>query len=386
MRRGAEKRRRLAEETGNTEQGRRVNLQNWGRWAVTAILAAGAVYLVFRLQKILLLFYLALLLGLAINPLILWLERRRISRGLAVGGLALIFIASIVTAGFLIAPPAAAQAQNLIDSYPEYQQRAQTWINGMFRRYPELQPEISSGSDIVANSAKQAGGVLRQLGQFALGFGGVIFSGLLLFFLLIFGLINPKPMAGTLFDLTPPSSHDRVERTLSRIQEKVVAWAGGTFILMAIVGILVWISLALLKVPNALLFGIIAAIGEGIPNIGPILSAIPPIAVMLLTDPMKAIGVLVVFLVVQQLENSIFVPMVMGNRLNVHPWGLIFMILVMGELFGVIGVFLATPTAAILGVIYEELIPKPGRSDSVPTHLRVGRVVGGSQGDMGDTC
>jgi putative permease len=358
----------------------------WGQWAAAAVLGAGAVYLVVRLHKILLLFYLALLLGFAINAFILWLERRHVSRGLAVAGLGVIFIAFVVALGFWVIPPAVAQAQHLLDNLPVYQERAQTWVNGVFVRYPELRERLTGDGGTLPNLTSKPGSVLRQVGGWAVGIGGLLFSAFLLFFLVLYGLIDPRPMARALFDLTPPDSHDRVERTISGIQDKVVAWAGGTFLLMGIVGLLVWIGLVILHVPQALLYGIIAAVGEGIPNLGPVLSAIPPVSVMLITDPAKAAWVVALFVLVQQVENNLIVPLVMGNRLNVHPWALIFMMLVMGELFGLLGVFLATPTTAILGVIYEEWIPKPGRAGDEPAIHRIGRIIGGRKGEASDSC
>ncbi len=357
---------------------------HWSRWAVAAAVVAGAGYLLIRLQKILLLYYLALLLGLAINSFIRWLERRHISRTIAVAGLAILALASVVAVGFWVAPPVVAQAQSLMDNMPSYLSRAQTWANGILRRYPELQSHLTGGVAAYPSFVPKPGNLLQQVGGWALSFGGLLFNAFLLFFLVVYGLLKPQSMARAVFDLTPAASHEKVERTLRGIQEKVVAWAGGTFILMAIVGGLVWIGLLILHVPQALLFGIIAALGEGIPNLGPVLSAIPPVAVMLFSDPTKALWVVALFVLVQQVENNLIVPLVMGNRLNVHPWALIFMILVMGELFGVVGVFLATPTAAILGVIYEELIPKPGREDTVPTTHRIARVIGGAGGDKGE--
>jgi len=153
---------------------------------------------------------------------------------------------------------------------------------------------------------------------------------------------------------------------------------------MSLFSPVIFIGLLILHVPPALLFGIIAVLGEGVPTLGPVLAATPPTVVMLLTDPIRALAVVVLFVVVQQVESNILVPIVMGNRLKVHPWGLIFMILVMGDLFGFVGIFLATPTAAILEVVYQEMAPKPGRDDPVPTSRRVTRVFGEIKGKIDD--
>jgi predicted PurR-regulated permease PerM len=123
---------------------------------------------------------------------------------------------------------------------------------------------------------------------------------------------------------------------------------------MLIVGTVSGIGLWLMKVPNAVLFGVLAGIGEGIPTIGPILSAIPPVAVALADDPMKALWVAVLFLGIQQLENNLLVPFIMGSRLNLHPVSILFFVLALGSVLGFAGALLAVPTAIITKVLWEE--------------------------------
>jgi predicted PurR-regulated permease PerM len=365
---------------------RQVRILNWGRWAGTAAAILVAFYLVYQLQEILLLFYLAAIIGLAINPLILWLERHRFSRKIAVGLMAVLFLGCTVAALFWIIPPALDQAQKLIGNLPDYYNHAEDWVRSFTRQYPELQSRLTAGSLDLKGAVANGGNLLLKMGTWAFDIGRVLVSLFLIFFLVVFGLLDPTPMARALFEMTPPDAHDRLERALSAVQEKIVSWAGGTLILMATVGAMAGIGLYFLHIPQALLFAIIAALGEGIPNIGPVISAVPPILATLLVDPPKALWVAALYVVIQQAENHLIVPFVMGARLNVHPWGLIFMILVMGKLFGVAGLFLATPTAAILGVLYAEFFPKPGRGDSLPIIQRIVRVIGGMNGQPYDPC
>jgi predicted PurR-regulated permease PerM len=137
----------------------------------------------------------------------------------------------------------------------------------------------------------------------------------------------------------------------------------GSLLLGLIVGVATWIGLMLLGVPFALVFGVIAGIGELLPNLGPLLSSIPPILVALAVDPKLALWVALLFLVVQQLENNLIVPLVMARTLDLHPLSVIFMVLAMGTIFGVVGAIIAVPITVIIKTLYEELYLNGQASD-----------------------
>ena len=112
-------------------------------------------------------------------------------------------------------------------------------------------------------------------------------------------------------------------------------------------------------VKQAFLFGVIAGLLEIVPVIGPLVAAVPPVIVALLQNPIMAIWVVIVFTGIQQAEGHLIIPLVMSKQLSLHPVTVIFSVLVMGGLFGIIGIFLASPAAFTAGIIYEEiLLPK----------------------------
>jgi len=144
-------------------------------------------------------------------------------------------------------------------------------------------------------------------------------------------------------------------RVLVRVSAQLQAWVRATFLMMLVIGVLCGAGLWAIGVQSPLLFGVVAGIGEAIPTIGPILSAIPPFVVTLAVDPAKAIWVLVLFFVVQQLENNLLVPRVMASSLNLHPVSVLFFVVAMGALMGPLGILLATPLCAATKVAYEEV-------------------------------
>ncbi len=109
-------------------------------------------------------------------------------------------------------------------------------------------------------------------------------------------------------------------------------------------------------VPFFYVLALIAGLGEMIPIVGPILSAVPAIAVALSVKPTLALGVIAFFFAQQQLENHLLVPKIMQRQVGISPVFVIVALLIGGSLLGVIGAILAVPTAAILQVVFEELM------------------------------
>ena len=144
-------------------------------------------------------------------------------------------------------------------------------------------------------------------------------------------------------------------RIYRRIVSHIQAWAKSTFWLMLIVGLLSGLGLWVLKVPSPLLFGILAGLGEAIPVVGPIISCIPPFLVVLSTDPMKAVWVVVLFIIIQQIEGNILVPRIMATAMKLHPVLVLFFVVALGTLTGPIGLLLAIPLLAIAKILFEEL-------------------------------
>ncbi len=111
-------------------------------------------------------------------------------------------------------------------------------------------------------------------------------------------------------------------------------------------------------VPYFYVLALVAGIGEMIPVVGPLLAAIPAIVVALTVSPELALGVTVFFIVQQQVENHVLVPKVMERQVGVSAVVVIVALLLGGSLLGIVGAILAVPTAAILQVLFEELVPE----------------------------
>jgi predicted PurR-regulated permease PerM len=137
---------------------------------------------------------------------------------------------------------------------------------------------------------------------------------------------------------------------------KVSAWLTGQLLLGGIVGSTSAVGLWLLGVPFFYVLALISGIGELIPVVGPILSSIPAVAIAATVSLKKALLVILFFILQQQFENHVLVPKVMQRQVGVSPVTVIVALLVGGKLLGILGAILAVPTAAILQVLFTELV------------------------------
>jgi predicted PurR-regulated permease PerM len=136
---------------------------------------------------------------------------------------------------------------------------------------------------------------------------------------------------------------------------KVSAWLGGQMLLGLIIGVTTAITYAIMGVPYFFVLAVIAGIGEMIPMVGPLLSAIPAVLVALTVSPALGLGVAVFCLVVQVIENNVLVPKVMGQQVGLSAVTVIIALAIGTELLGFVGALLAVPTAAVVQVLFEEL-------------------------------
>lgn len=328
------------------------------------ILFAVGVFLFLRffehISQALLLFLFAVLLAIVLNAPVRFLEARGVKRGLSVAGVALILLTGIGTTLYVAGPRVAQEAVTTVQKGPERAARIRDNIIRQTRNYPQVAEFIEkNGSSFNSETlTKNATALLPRIGRYTLSFFGALATGFFLFVVTLYMLAQPKPLIKGLLSAVPPTYRKEAAHALTRIVGQLEAWALATLLLMVIIGVMCGVGLAILGVPNALLFGIIAGFGEAIPTIGPILSAVPPFVVAVADDPVKGGQVLLLFLVVQQLENNLLVPWIMSRNLNLHPVSILFFVVSLGSLLGVAGALLAVPTAIIVKILWEEFYLK----------------------------
>jgi len=132
-------------------------------------------------------------------------------------------------------------------------------------------------------------------------------------------------------------------------------WVRGQLILMSAIGVATGVTYSLLGLPSALLLGLIAALAEAVPIVGPLLGAIPAVLVAATISPELALAVAGIYLVLQLIEGNVLVPLVMRNTAGISPFLVILSVLIGGAVGGFVGALLAVPIAAAGEVLIEGL-------------------------------
>jgi predicted PurR-regulated permease PerM len=171
----------------------------------------------------------------------------------------------------------------------------------------------------------------------------------------VFLVVRPYPVVDGFVTLFPAGRRERVREVLSAVYRTVQRWLLGQLVAMAFIGLSTTIALWLLGVPFALLLGIFSGLISFVPFLGALVSAVPPILLALVSDPVLALWVVVAYTAIQQVESQVIQPVVMSHAVALHPAVVLFGLVLMGSLFGVVGLLLAVPVVATVQVLMREL-------------------------------
>ena len=259
----------------------------------------------------------------------------------------------------LIIPPAVRQSTSLIEDLPTIYTEARAAVEELVERFADDIPQDvrDKAEEIVAG----LGDTLLSVAQTALGktlqavantFSFII--GLAIVPVLLFYLLKDgERLVSSSLSVFPKNARVHAREVVRIVNESLGAYIRAQLLLMLFVGVIVFIGLLLLDIDFAILLGLVAGITEAIPVVGPIIGAVPGIIVTLATAPEKILWVLALYLVSQLLENSLLVPRIQGNAVQMHPIVIMALLIVGSETFGVIGVVAAVPVASVARQVFK---------------------------------
>jgi predicted PurR-regulated permease PerM len=331
------------------------------RMIQTVLTTAGVAILLAVLwaaREALMLVYVSALIAMGFSPLVKLIERprpgigrRRIPRWLAILVIYASIVAVVVLVGLMIIPPLVAQGESLWARLPNEFNRLQAFfIRHKLMTHPvTLEEAVQNAPSGTGENA--VGTVLVAISSLIGGIFGLITILILTFYLLI--------EAGAMFEyvvrFVPAGRRDDLAVAARQAVAKVSAWLRAQFVLAGVMGTFSAVGLGLIGVPYFYVIALVAAIGETIPIVGPVIGGITAVGVAITVSPKLAVMVGTYFLVLHQLEANILVPKIMERNVGVSPVAVLIALLIGGALWGLVGAILAIPTVAILSVIVEEL-------------------------------
>jgi len=340
------------------------------------------VWLILRaLQPVILLFALVFLLAMVLNPIVVWLEKHHVPRFVSVILLILALVAVTATIMIFAIPPLARQTQELVRNTPNVWRGIRARIESVTRNYPSVRDALPRTDEIAGKVGGAAGTVGNILLRSTLGLVGGVASFVFALLLLVFVLVNPRPLVAAYLALAPDRYREQAQRTLARLMRQMTAWARGVAINGIITGLSIGVLLWLIGVQPALIFGVFAFLGEFLPNIGAFLVSIPILLVALSLGATKFWLALGVILLVYQIELNVLVPGVLGKEMRLHPVNILFFTLATAELFGLLGVFLAVPAAALAQIVIDEFYLQPRKPNYAEVDREAAALVEGKRKD-----
>jgi predicted PurR-regulated permease PerM len=323
------------------------------------LLAAAGVWIVFHLSTVLVVILVALVLAGTLDPVVQWLERRRLQRGRALILLFLAITAAIGAILLLTVPPLISQLMHLIEDAP----KTRDSIVQSLRGYTWAKPIVQSVKAIPVND------LVVRAGDNLIGYSSQILTlvgyTITTVFLAIYLLADPVRAKGMLYAVVPRHHHVKLARILIELKTIVGGYMRGQLITSISIGVFVFALLTAFRVEDALALALFAGMTDIIPFIGGYVASLPVIAAVAGSGSAAVIGVTAVMVLYQEFESRILVPRVYGRVLRLPPAIVLIALLVGGTLMGILGALLALPIAAGLQMVVRELrVELPGESPS----------------------
>ncbi len=310
---------------------------------VLIILGLGALYLVWDIVMAL---FFAVIVASAMEPAIEWLKVRGVPRILGVVMIYLVIAFALFLLIYFIFPLLLEDIQSFAATYPllEAQVRAGLTQAGDL---PLISFFAANFGDFLSIPLTRIGGLSSGIATVVSAAFGGIFSFLLVFIFSFYLAAQERGIESFLRLVTPLRQEPYVVDLWERSQKKLGRWLRTQMLLGAIVGILIFFGLLMLGVPHAFFFALITAVFEIIPVVGPILAAVPAVAAAFLASPLLGVLVIALYIVVQQIESHVIVPVVMRKTIGLSPLVVVLALLAGAKLGGVFGILLAVPVTAL---------------------------------------
>jgi predicted PurR-regulated permease PerM len=336
-----------------------------GKWLGLVVLLV-SLYVLWQIRQVLLLLFTAVVLASALNSFVQYLGKHGLKRSWAVVLTIVLALGLTFLFCLLVIPPFISESQQFAELGPQSVDRIDEWTNWLASQVPNQSifgPDIFNAiNTVIDNLTKEipnyAGNVFRNFLSLFSSSLLVLLNILLIFVLTIMLLVDPHKYRSIFIRLFPSFYRQRADSILTLCDTALDNWIIGILFNMTVIALCSGIGLWILGVKLVLANALIAGLMEAIPNIGPTLSLIPPMAVALLDAPWKALAVLVFYVLLQQLEQYLLVPTVMAKQLDLPPAVTLLSQIVFALFFGFLGLLLALPLVIVGQIWFKEVMVK----------------------------
>lgn len=332
-------------------------IEAWTKILFHGVLAVMLLSLLYLIRDILVIFFVAIIITASVAPAIERLESIRVPRTLSVLFVYAIIVGILATVISLVIPALSRETKELSTGAPAFLDQFSFFmkdVESFFKSH-----DMPIGSDAILSGGGETSGIFST----TVGVFRGIFSAVVIFFLSLYMSFERRGIDKVLRTVTPAEYEDRVLYFSRRIQDKIGQWMFGQLLVMISAFSLYFIGLSALGIPSALLLALLGGLLEMIPYAGPTMAALPAALLGFFVSPWLGVGVILLYIAIQQIQNHIVVPQVMRKAVGLNPVAVVLALLVGAKLAGVAGILVAVPSAAALSVFTEEFLGNKTRSN-----------------------
>ena len=325
--------------------------------AKAIFLAAGVFVLLWFIDvtlTVVLTFTLAMVLTIALNPPVYWLEQRKVPRPIG----AILVLAGCIgilwLIGWLVVPEIVKQGKNLIQDLPALSKTLEQRLEGWLQSYPEVQKHIGEQGLSVQNALPNMQSTMLRVGRYTMSLVGAIFFLIILGTIVLYALASPRSLVTGALQAMPSKMRPPMERAIIKGSRGVVGWVWSNIIIGGIEAVLLTGFLQIMGVPGAIVWGALAFFAELVPKIGVYIISVPVLIVAYAASPTTAMWTLVFLIALNEITGALIAPYIRGKTMDMHPVSQLFWVLAFGSAFGFLGAVLSSPIASFIKAFYEE--------------------------------
>jgi predicted PurR-regulated permease PerM len=324
------------------------------------LLAAGLLLfgLLFRqLVTLLLAILITVVVAIPLAAVATRLERYRVPRpiGTLIGLLAGVGAVGLLV--YLLIPPFVDQTEQFVDDVPGIVTNLEEMYADLTGQDSgEVGDQVESFVERLTDDPDRLIGPITSIG---VNLAGIAAALVLILITAYYMAVRPRPLIDGLVSLAPPTRRAHVRHVLDRLRAAWIGWMEGVAIDMVLTFVLLLVALTIIGLDFAIFFAVLSALLVVVPYFGAIAGAIPPTLFALTASPGKALLVLGAYVLVQQIESNVTIPVVMAQRVRLHPAVVAIGVVVVGQLFGFVGLFVAVPILSLVVISVEEFWVKP---------------------------
>jgi predicted PurR-regulated permease PerM len=315
-------------------------------------------YLLFReLITFAILILITILISIPLSAGATRLQQRGVPRAIGAFATLLLGVAAIAGLFYLVIPTFVDEVKRFVDQVPGIAKSLEQDYRDLTGAHPsEVGHQIKHFLNGYVNDPGRLLGPIETIGRgIAATIAGIVVVVLTAFYI----AVNPRPLVDGLLSLFPPDRRGRAQAVMDRLRTAWIGWMQGLVVNMLVNGVLLYIGLRIVGLDYALVFAVLTGLFTVVPYFGAIAAGIPTVLFALSESVEKALIVLGIYILTHEIEGNVSVPLVMANRVRLHPAVVAIGVVIVGALFGFIGLLVAVPILAAVMILVDELWVKP---------------------------